>query len=443
MWCTPAMPDVHETDESGLPGLFDGLTVLEIGQYVAAPIAAELFAHGGADVIKLEPVKGDISRGREPINNADGRQYVIKARGKRGLPLDISSPQGRQVAHDLAANADVVISNLRPGGAERLGLDYATLSAANPGLIYGEINGYGFEGPLANDPSIDLIAQAWTGLYPSASYGPDGRSHRYEVFFADYIAGLLCAFGVASALYHRQLTGEGQHVTTSLAAAALYAQHRYANLFDSDDNWKRAIAARRAAGATIADVWADRLDHYEPDLYFNTTYDTADGAIAVGAPGALGPRFCALFGLTDPRETDAWADRDRRFDLLREIRNQVAAALAELPTEEVLARTAADGIPAAPVRTLEELLVDPDAHAAGLVYEAEHPRLGNYIMATAPVGFSAADYRARVDTPAFGAHTDAVLTDLGYEPAVIERLVADGIVARARPDGSSLASATG
>ncbi len=428
---------------ANLTGLFEGLTIIEIGQYVAAPIAAELFAHGGADVIKLEPVNGDITRGREPIAEADGRQYVVKARGKRGLPIDLSSPAGNEIARALTHDADVVISNLRPGGAERLGLDYRSLAATNKRLIYGEINGFGFEGPHANRASIDLIAQSWTGLYPAASYGPDGRTHRYEVFFADYIAGLMCAFGVAAALHHRAQSGEGQHVTTSLAAAALFAQHRYANLFDANDGWKRDIAAKRAGGATIAEVWPERQGHYEPDLYFNTTYDTVDGAVAIGAPGALGPKLCSLLGVTDPRQTDQWNVHDRRRGLLDDLRDEIAAKIAAMSTADVVAQLQQQGIPCGPVRLLEEALVDPATHAAGLLYEAEHPRLGRYIMPTAPLGFSGAEYRARVDTPAFGAHTDDVLAQLGYPPDVIDRLVADGIVARARHDGTSLASPTG
>ena len=156
------------------PGLFDGIRILEIGQFVAAPISAQLFAHGNADVIKLEPVTGDLTRVIDPLVSpegelTEGRQYVVKAFGKRAIPIDLSTEAGRSLAHELAGSCDVVISNLRPGTAPRLGLDYESLRPNNPGLIYGEIRGYGDDGPLATKPSLDTSPPANTLKSDSSS----------------------------------------------------------------------------------------------------------------------------------------------------------------------------------------------------------------------------------------------------------------------------------
>ncbi len=423
-----------EADE--LVGLFEGVRVLEIGQFVAAPIAAELFAHGGAAVVKLEPVAGDQTRQTDPLRTADGsswgdgRQYVVKARGKRAIPLDLSSGEGRALARTLALRSDVLITNLRPGTASRLGLDHETLSRDNPRLVVGEINGYGDTGRLAERPSLDLIAQSWSGLRLSTNTDDDGNPGHYEAYFCDYIAGLLLAFGVAAALRHREITGLGQRVGTSLAHAGLFAQHRSASLFDATDHWKRELAERREAGESFSSLHAERSARTSPSVFFMTSYPTLDGAISIGATGAMGARLCELFGTTDPRRTDVWRNRDDRAELLGNVRDEIASAIVELDTSTVLERLTNAGIPCAPVRTIEQVLVDQDAFDAGLVYRSEHPRLGAYTMPSAPLTLSGTDYRARTEIAEHGQHTDELLTELGYDRGTIERLVADGIVAR-------------
>ncbi len=413
-----------------LAGLFDGLTVLEIGQYVAAPIAAELFAHGGANVIKIEPVTGDVTRMTDPIQIGEGRQYVIKARGKRALPLNLSTDEGRRVAADLALKSDVLITNMRPGTADRLGLGFEQLHKLHPTLIYGEINGFGDAGPNAGRPSLDLIAQSWTGLRAAAGIGEDGELGRYEAYFCDYTAGLLLAFGVAAALHHRNVTGLGQRVGTSLAHAALFMQHRNANLFESADAWKREVGAGVTDRMSFNELARYRSERASPDLFLMSTYKTSDGALSIGAPGAMSSKLCPLFEVEDPRQSPDWADRSKRSEALRTVKAEIAAKLATMTTAEAHALIEDASLPSSPVRMLEEMLVDQDAIDGGLLYEADHPRLGRYIMPTAPISMSGSDYRARVDTAEFGVHTDELLAELGYDAALIERLVADGIVAR-------------
>jgi CoA:oxalate CoA-transferase len=425
-----------EATDDQLVGLFDGIRVLEIGQFVAAPVAGELFAHGGADVVKLEPVSGDLTRKIDPLRTADGsawgegRQYVVKSRGKRAIPVDLSSTEGLAIARSLALRADVLITNLRPGTATRLGLDFESLTKENPKLVFGEINGFGDSGPFAERPSLDLIAQSWTGLRLSTDTDPDGEPGHYEAYYCDYIAGLLLAFGVAAALRHREITGLGQRVGTSLAHAGLFAQHRSASLFESTDDWKRELASRREAGESFGSLHSDRVERTSPSVFFMTTYPTSDGAISIGASGAMGSKLCTLFGAEDPRHSSAWRDRDDRPRLLTQVKQQLGAAIASRTTDEVLAVLGEAGIPSSPVRTLEQMLVDDDAVAAGLLYRSEHPRLGRYTLPCAPITLSGTDYRARDDVPEHGEHTDELLAELGYDDQTIERLVADGIVSR-------------
>jgi CoA:oxalate CoA-transferase len=413
------------------PPLFEGLRVLELGQYVAAPYCAELFAHGGADVVKVEPITGDETRFNSEIVFGEGRQYIIKARGKRGIAVDLGHAEGRALCRRLALAADVVVSNFRPGVAARLGLDYDTLAAEQPRLIYGEITAFGYHGPLGGRPGIDIVTQAATGLMVSnRGVTDDGRPAYSEAFLSDYMSAVLLAFGITAALRQRDRTGRGQKVTTTLMQAALALQHGSANVFDAVDGWKRAFVS-----------W---LDHEQPSfaaavqrrtaalasnqVHYNT-YDTADGVIAVGAPAALRRRFLEAIGVDDPRYSEpGWRLPDDPRPYIADLTARARAAVRGRRTDELLADLQARGIPCARVTFPEQALLGEQARANGFVTSADHPRVGPMTLPAAPVQFSAARYEAAGTSPAYGEHTRAVLADLGLSPAEVERLIAERVV---------------
>ncbi len=414
----------------GVPsGLFDGVRVLELGQYVAAPYAAELFAHGGADVVKVEPVTGDVTRYNSAIGPDEGRQYVIKARGKRGIPVDLGTEAGLRIARDLALASDVVITNMRPGVAERLGLDFDTLHRDHPSLVFGQISGFGDDGPLAGRPSVDMIAQSWSGLNVSVGAGHVDTPRHHEVFLCDYTAGVLLAFGVAAALRSVALGRPGQRVSTSLAHAALVLQHRHANVFEGVDDWKHEVPGW-VEEFGLEGALEQRRSHELDQPFFFMSYETSDGVVGIGAVGAMASTLCHEFGVDDPRSLPEWADRPRRPELFATTKRELRAALADLTSDDVVARLVAHGIPASRFRLLEEVLFDPDAEAGGFLHQWTHPTLGDVRMPAAPVSFSGATYAARDSTPALGEHTDEVLRDLGYDDDTIDRLVADGVIRR-------------
>ncbi len=411
-------------------GLFEGLRVLELGQYVAAPYAAELFAHGGADVVKVEPVTGDATRYNSPLGPHEGRQYIVKARGKRGIPLDLGTEAGRAVARDLALSSDVIITNMRPGVAERLGLDFDTLRADRPSLVFGQISGFGDSGPLAPRASVDMIAQSWSGLNVSVGASHAGPPRHHEAFLCDYTAGVLLAFGVAAALRSVALGRPGQKVTTSLAQAALVLQHRNANVFEGIDAWKSEVRGWVEEDGLVSAL-ERRSSHSTVDPFFFTSYSTADGVIGVGAVGAMATAMCNEFGIVDPRSKPDWSDRSRRQALFDQTKAELADLFAGLTSANIEERLVALGIPASRFRMLEEVMYDPEAEAGGLIHTWNHPTLGEVRMPSAPVGFSGARYEANETTPAIGEHTDEILRGLGYDDEMIERLIDDGIVRRA------------
>ncbi|MGH1489532.1 MAG: CaiB/BaiF CoA transferase family protein [Acidimicrobiales bacterium] len=414
--------------------LFGDITVVELGQYIAAPYCAELLAHGGAEVISIEPVDGGPTRHNSPLGpSGDGRQYVIKARGKKAIPLRLSTDEGKAIVKALIARADVLITNMRPGTAEQLGIGWNQLLEEQPALIYAEVRGFGDVGPLTDEGCVDIVAQAASGLMRSLGRREEGKAVPSDVMIADYTAGSLLAFAIASALRHRDRTGRGQRVSTSLMAACLTAQHRRANRFDDLDGWHRELQQQLDGNGNDAEqpdldelaAWRD--DQIGTAPFFYNCYAVSDGEVAVGAVAANGPRLLEIAGL-DPADLEAPA----RFAgmTVNETTDLVAAHLSSQKADDLVERLRALGVPTSRIYFLEEAMANPDLHEAELFQTFDHPRLGRTVMPAPPVRFSAVDYSAGVDTPRFGEHTDQVLAGLGYDQEIIDRLVADGIVSR-------------
>ncbi|MCP3912457.1 MAG: CoA transferase [Actinomycetia bacterium] len=420
--------------------LFTDLRIVELGQYIAAPYAAELFAHGGADVVSIEPVDGGPTRHNGPLGPpGDGRQYVIKARGKRSLPCLLSSPEGQEIVQKLVAEADVLITNLRPGLASTLGLGWETLQYEHPDLIFAEINGFGDEGPLADVACVDIVAQAASGLMRSIGRREEGRPQPSDTMICDYTAGCLLAFAIASALRHRDRTGRGQRVAASLMNAGFTAQHRRANRFDRIDGWHDELAERVAHHEPFDEIAEWRGGQIGVQPYFYNCYAAADGEIAVGAVAANGRRMLEVLGL-DPDQLEGPANLQGMT--VGETADLVAAMVAGQEVAGLIEALRDAGIPCARISFLEEAMADPDLLAAGLLHQFNHPRLGPTTMPAPPVRFSGVDYEAATDTAGFGVHTDELLRHLGYEDEVIDRLVDDGVVARTLP-GSHAAQGVG
>ncbi len=410
-------------------GPFDGVKVLELGQYVSIPYCAELLAHGGADVIKVEPTRGDGTRHNTPIVPGEGRQYIIKARGKRGIPLDLRRPEGVAAARRLALRSDVVLSNMRPGGLERLGLDYASISAEHPAVIYGEISGFGDSPDRGDRASIDIVAQAASGLL-LATRGLEGsRAVSTGAFLTDYMSGTMLAFGVSAALRTRDATGRGQRVETTLIQAGLTLLHASANLFDAVDVPKREIASALAEGAVTREQAIEARDSLQPSPFFYQTYQTLDSDIAVGAPGHLGGRFLEILGLEDPRRSAEWLEADDARPLVQALTDEVRLAVRTRASGELLAELHAAGIPAEVIAMLDEVMTSDEAIEAGWTYHADHPAVGPMTMPTAPLAFSDSHYEAASTSPAFGAHAREVLQEAGYGADEIEAMIADGVTA--------------
>ncbi|MCY3922133.1 MAG: CoA transferase [Chloroflexi bacterium] len=416
--------------DDGSDGIFAGVRVLEFGLFVAGPYAGELLAHGGADVIKIEPTTGDATRWNSTIVRGEGRHYIIKARGKRGVPINLRHPDGLAIARKMALQSDVIISNMRPGALNRLGLDYDSLSAENERIIVAEISAMGEAGPYGMHPGADFQAAAASGLAMSTANFDGDEPRVLDAYLCDFHAGTLLSFGIAGALYRREFTGKGQHVRTSLYQAGLSLQTATANLFDAVDGWKREFASWMESERPHPKLASQRRRE-QTALIVGGLYETRDGRwITLGAGQLAFRRLLEVIGIEDPSAHDPdWEMPDDPREYFASLRQRIREIALQHDGEALRERMQAAGVPCALLSSLEEALLSEHARANGYVHSFDHPAVGPVLMPQAPLKFSRDRYRAAEHTPAFGEHLRDLMGELGYDDAAIEKLIESGAIA--------------
>lgn len=419
-----------------MPGPFDGLSVVEFGRFIAVPFCGQMLADGGASVVKVEPIVGDETRRNGRIIEGEGRQYLNKNRGKRSLAVDLHHEEARAAVQRLTHRADVVLANFRPGLAAGFALDHASVSKSNPRVIYAENTGYGLRGPMAGEPAMDIAIQAYSGI---AQFHPDGPAPQPQPF-VDYGAALLLAWGISTALYHRERTGVGQRLDVSLLQAALTLQNNSLNHIDAVDGWRGEFVEYLKTAFAEGQRWADVLERRTaarpsaPARAYYGFHRTADGTMAIaGASLAIRTQIVKVLGVDDRWVTEpGWLPEDGLAHA-RYVFDQVASALREHPTAYWLERFKQAGVPAAPVRLMEELLDDEQAWANDYFVTLEHELLGAYTVTAPPVKFAETPLAVTSASPVLGKHTREVLREAGLDDAAVDRLAAAGAVREVAP----------
>jgi CoA:oxalate CoA-transferase len=414
-----------------MAGPFEGLRVVEFGRFIAVPFCAQLLRDGGADVIKVEPITGDESRRNGQIIEGEGRQFVNKNRGKRSLAVNLSDETAREAVKTLVQRADIVLANFRPGLAEGFGLDYDSVSAVNPRVIYAENTGYGSKGPLANDPGIDIALQAYSGIAQFHADGPVPQPNP----LVDYSAALLMAWGVSTALYHRERSGAGQKLDIALLQAALVLQNNTIQHIDAIDGDRIEFVEYLKTAFAEGKTWAEVLERRAGGSAFALMrayygfHRTSDGTIAIGG-GSLGlrKRIIEALGLEDRWVSEpGWLPDDAQAHA-EAVLEQVSSIIASKTTAQWMVELHKAGIPVSPVRMREQLIEDEQVVANDFVVRLEHELLGGYTVTAPPVKFSETPLSAKDPSPVLGKHTREILIEAGLDDAAVDALVAAGNV---------------
>jgi len=384
-----------------------------------------LLSDMGADVIKVEPPEGEPWRLLAQFVPKESRGYISLNRGKRGLALDLSRPEAQEIVHRLVPEMDVVLVNYRPDVAAKLRIDYATLSALNPRLIYCDNTAYGRKGPQAHLPGYDIIVQGMSGVMATEAKSLNGVPQIAAIPVADYSTGIMMAWSVCAALYHREKTGHGQKIETTLLGSALAVQNSGFQVVESvDTEWRErfleALERGRREGQNI-DELRKILINARPTLVIGNihyrVFKTRDSFIVVGAlSAALRRKLCAVIGLHDRRIGDPTYDpttpESRAY--AKQLVAQAEAVFLERTTDDWLALFDEAGVPAGPFKFTWELVDDPQVLANDLQVTIEHPLAGSVRMVGPALQMSETPLAVQGSSPALGQHTDEVLSSIGY-----------------------------
>jgi len=371
---------------TGASGPLSGIRVLDLSAYIAAPYGCTMLADQGAEVIKIEPPTGDTLRHYPSTLGDESRAFIGINRNKLGIVLDLKAADDLAVLLELVREADVLVHNFRPGVAPRLGIDYDTLAAINPRLVYCAVSGYGESGPLAGKAGYDQVLQTMTGICHYQGK-PDGPPEIVYGSVVDYYAAALVAGGIASALFEREKSGVGQYVGVSLLRAALTMQS--ARMVWAESEPRDVNREMRSGGVT-------------------GIHPTREGHLYLSANT---PHFwralCEKTGLAE-------LANDERYDTVRK-RSQHAAEIVPKLRRALQAKSAleweadfGEEVPCASARRLEDMFDSPQVESEGMLAQFEHPNVGRYRGFARPVKFARTPGPAPFSAPTLGQHTESV-----------------------------------
>lgn len=407
-----------------MPGPLQGLRVLDLSRILAGPWSTQLLADFGADVLKIErPGSGDDTRGWGPpyLAGEDGSAtpeaaYFLAAnRGKRSLTVNIGTPQGQAIVRQLVQTSDVLVENYKFGDMARYGLDYASLSALNPRLIYCSITGFGHTGPYRERPGYDFVIQAMGGLMSITGLPdgePGGGAMKCGVPIADMMTGMYAATAVLAAVQERHASGQGQHIDMSL--------------LDVQVAW----LANQASNYLVSGRTPQRLGNAHPNLAPYQTFRASDAEfiVAVGNDRQF-RELCTALDLPALAEDPRYASNSARVAQREALAAALGAVFLRKGQQHWLACLTAAGVPCGPVHTIPEALADPQVASRGMLFKLRHANGAEVPQVANPVKFSRSSIEYRRAPPALGEHTEELLAgELGFTPQQLQQARNEGTV---------------
>ncbi len=386
---------------------FEGIDVLDLTQSIAGPVSTQFLASLGANVVKVEPPGGDTFR-----SLLDGDMFAsVNLAGKRSVCLDFKTDEGREAAAQLAAEADVVVESFRPGVVERFGLDYDSVSEDNENVVYLSLTGFGQEGPYSEWPAYDPVLQAMSSLMSTIGY-EDRPPVRIGASVVDWGTGTTAAFTLASALMNREVTGEGTYIDV--------------NLYEVATAWMGYWIAHYSRTGNVATRSGQGFAGLAPNEVFHAA-DEEPFYMAV-VNDRLYERLCHAIDRPELADDDRFDTNGDRWENRAVLKEELQATFETYDREELCELLATSGVPAGPLRTVDEVVEeDPHAAARGLLVDSYN------VLEEAPVTtvgppFTTSDGRPDLGDrpPRQGEHTRAVLSELGYDDDQIERMIEAG-----------------
>ncbi|GLR81343.1 hypothetical protein GCM10007856_40280 [Azospirillum oryzae] len=412
MWGVPI-----NQEEDTLAGPLSHIRVLELSRVLAGPWSAQTLADLGADVIKVErPGAGDDTRAWGPPWAGDQSAYFLSTnRGKRSITIDFERPEGQELVRKLAAQADVVIENFKVGGLVKYGLDYDSLKAVNPRLVYCSITGFGQTGPYRNRAGYDFMIQGMGGLM-SITGQPDGEPGggpvKVGVAVTDIFTGLYATIGIMGALAHRDRTGEGQQVDLALLDVQV------------------AVLANQAMNCLVGGKAPQRLGNAHPNIVPYQAFATRDGYIilAVGNDGQFA-KFCTVAGRPELAKDERYATNPARVANRKELVALLEELIRTRDSHDWLSALEQVGVPCGPINDLTAVFEDPQVRARNIHQDLPHPTQGSVPTVASPIRYSGTPLVHDTAPPTLGQHTDTVLAEsLGLSGADIAALRDKGVI---------------
>ncbi len=390
----------------------EGVKVLDFTAVMAGPYCTLMLADMGADVIKIETFPdGDGSRRFEPKVNDESYCFAVLNRNKKSVALDVKQPQGKEIFMQLAAKADIIVENYRPGVTRKLGVDYETVKKVNPAIIYASISGFGQTGPYGRKGGFDIIAQGMSGIMRMTGEA-GGRPAKVGIAMNDIAAGTTALYAILGSYIKKLKTGEGMYLETSLLEAGLaWTFWEFGAYFGSGEI-----------------PLANGTRHRRSTPY--QAYKTQDGYVTVGANSEkLWGNFCTQV-IEKPQlmEDPRFKTLPARLKNIDALQNEIERVFLTRPTSHWVPKLDAAAVPAGPVYTYDQALADPHILARNMVTEIDHPKIGRMKNMGSPVKTSGEFTKFRTAAPWLGQHSDEVLQSLGYKTGQIAALHAQGVV---------------
>lgn len=394
-----------------MPLPLEGIRVLDLTNVMAGPYCTMVLGDLGAEVIKLESLDGDSTRNFEPKVNDESYCFAVLNRNKKSISVDMKAPEGKAIVMKLAAQADIMIENFRPGVVKKLGIGYDDVKQVNPGIIYASMSGFGQTGPYGKKGGFDIIAQGMSGIMMMTGH-PGGRPAKVGIAMNDIACGVTTLYGILGALIGKLRHGEGQYLETSLLEAGL-----------AWSIWEFGAWFGGGEKPTATGTRHRRSAPYQ-------AFRSKDGYVTVGASGdKLWRAFVEQVvqkpeWLQDPR----FEKNPLRVKNVEALQELIESVLVTQPTAHWVEKLDAAGVPGGPVYTYDQTLSDPQVQHRRMVYDIDHPKIGAMKTLGLPIKSNGDLTLIRKPAPLHGQHTEEVLRAVGYSEAQVRGLLAEGVV---------------